>query len=136
MADKTKPVGLHHVEIYVSNLEQTRQFYAWFLGILGYQEFQSWDQGFSFLQGSTYIVFVQTAAKYQDQNYHRCGTGLNHLAFWADSIEQVDQVKELLRDRGVKILYEDRHPAATETDHYAVFFEDPDRIKLELVAPN
>ncbi|MCF7826398.1 MAG: VOC family protein [Candidatus Marinimicrobia bacterium] len=133
---KAKHGGLHHIEIYVSNLEQTRHFYEWFLGLLGYREFQSWDQGFSFLHGSTYVVFVQTAEKYLKQSYHRCGTGLNHFAFWANSIDQVDQVRELLRARGVNILYQDRHPHAGGPDHYAVFFEDPDRIKLELVAPD
>ncbi|NQV43042.1 MAG: VOC family protein [Candidatus Marinimicrobia bacterium] len=132
----SKDAGLHHIEIYVSNLEQTRQFYEWFLGLLGYQEFQSWEQGFSFLQGSTYIVFVQTADKYLDQSYHRCGTGLNHIAFWANSTDQVDQVRKLLGARGVNILYNDRYPHAGGSDHYAIFFEDPDRIKLELVAPD
>ncbi len=132
----SKHTGLHHIEIYVSNLEQTRQFYEWFLGLLGYHEYQSWDQGFSFLHGSTYIVFVQTADKYLDQSYHRCGTGLNHIAFWANSIDQVDQIQKLLRERGVNILYKDRYPHAGGQDHYAMFFEDPDRIKLELVAPD
>jgi hypothetical protein len=34
----------------------------------------------------------------------------------------------------VKILYEDRHPYAGGPDHYAVFFEDPMRMKAEVVA--
>jgi catechol 2,3-dioxygenase-like lactoylglutathione lyase family enzyme len=40
-----------------------------------------------------------------------------------------------LKEKGIKILYEDRHPFAGGKEHYAVFFEDPDRIKVELVAP-
>jgi hypothetical protein len=31
------------------------------------------------------------------------------------------------------MVYE--HPYAGGTDHYAVYFEDPDRIKVEVVAP-
>jgi hypothetical protein len=38
-----------------------------------------------------------------------------------------------LRRRGTGILYQDRHPHAGGDDNYAVFFEDPDRIKVELV---
>lgn len=30
--------------------------------------------------------------------------------------------------------YEDRHPYAGGPDYYAVFFEDPDRMKVEIVA--
>jgi len=55
--------------------------------------------------------------------------------FTADDRNQVNQVTDALRDRGVRILYEDRHPHAGGPDCYAVFFEDPDRIKVELVAP-
>ncbi|KHF36766.1 hypothetical protein CM49_01072 [Paenibacillus sp. P1XP2] len=37
----------------------------------------------------------------------------------------------LLKQKGVKLLYEDRYPYAGGPEHYAVFFEDPDRIKVE-----
>lgn len=40
-----------------------------------------------------------------------------------------------LRDKGVNILYTDTHPFAGGKEHYAVYFEDPDRMKVELVAP-
>ncbi|GAA0595336.1 hypothetical protein GCM10009001_09310 [Virgibacillus siamensis] len=33
-------------------------------------------------------------------------------------------------------MYSDKHPFAGGEDHYAVYFEDPDRIKVELVAPD
>ncbi len=38
-----------------------------------------------------------------------------------------------LKQRGANILYSDKHPLAGGS--YGVFFEDPDRIKVELVAP-
>ena len=67
--------------------------------------------------------------------YHRCRVGLNHLAFHALSRQHVDDVTRKLEAKGVTILYTDRHPFAGGEDYYAVFFEDPDRIKVELVAP-
>ena len=45
------------------------------------------------------------------------------------------KVTKALRQKGVTVLYEDKHPHAGGADHYAVFFEDPDRTKVELVAP-
>lgn len=127
---------LHHVEIYVSDLERSHAFWDWFLQYLGYREFQRWDGGFSFKLGPTYIVFVQTQDRFLDLPYHRCRAGLNHLAFHARSHEQVDELTRLLRARGITILYRDRHPHAGGDDSYAVFFEDPDRIKVEVVAPS
>lgn len=128
-----RPRGLHHVELYVSNLARSVEFWGWFLGQLGYAEYQSWPQGRSWLLDETYIVLVQSERL--DVPYHRQRVGLNHLAFHAESRGQVDSLTEALRARGARILYEDRHPFAGGPDYYAVFFEDPDRIKVEVVAP-
>jgi catechol 2,3-dioxygenase-like lactoylglutathione lyase family enzyme len=56
------------------------------------------------------------------------------LAFHARSREHVDEVTVELRRQGISVLYQDRHPHAGGVGNYAVFFEDPDRIKVELVA--
>ncbi len=125
---------LHHVELYVSDLAVTRTFWSWLLEKLGYTLFQEWEEGFSYMLDSTYLVFVQTEEKHLSVPYHRCRTGLNHLAFHVFDSDEVDDFTALLREKNVTILYEDRHPYAGGAGYYAVFFEDPDRIKVELVA--
>lgn len=102
---------------------------------LGYTPFQKWDTGQSWKLGDTYIVFVQAEQRFLDIPYHRCRVGLNHIAFHAESREQVDELTEKLINMGVATLYTDKHPFAGRPEHYAVYFEDPDRIKVELVAP-
>ena len=126
---------IHHVEIYVSDLKKTIEFWSWFLEELGYDVFQKWDSGISWQLDETYIVFVQTEERFLDVPYHRSRVGLNHLAFHAASRRHVDDITQKLKVMGVTILYTDRHPYAGGKDYYAVFFEDPDRIKVELVAP-
>ncbi|MFS0864634.1 VOC family protein [Fredinandcohnia sp. 179-A 10B2 NHS] len=126
---------LHHVEIYVSNLEESKKFWGWLLGELGYVEYQNWDSGISWKQGDTYLVFVQAEERFLDIPYHRCRVGLNHLAFHATSRKQVDEITQQLQKKGITILYADKTPYAGGPDYYAVYFEDPDRIKVELVAP-
>ena len=130
------PKGLlHHIELYVSNLNRSIDFWSWFLGELGYSLFQEWESGQSWKMGDTYIVFVQTEERFLDIPYHRCRVGLNHLAFHADSREHVDSMTMKLKDKGINVLYTNQHPFAGGDDYYAVYFEDPDRIKVELVAP-
>lgn len=126
---------IHHIEINVSDLNKSIDFWGWLLAELGYELDQEWDSGQSFRIGDTYIVFVQTEDKYKDIPYHRCRTGLNHLAFHAESRQQVDDLTKKLKEKDVLILYQNQHPFAGGKNHYAVFFEDPDRIKVELVAP-
>ena len=126
--------ALHHVELYVKDLAVSKEFWGWLLEKLGYTVFQEWDAGISYLLGETYLVFVQAEEKHLDIPYHRCRAGLNHLAFHGESRAFVDEMTQALRERGVTILYEDRHPYAGGDDYYAVFFEDPDRMKVEITA--
>lgn len=125
---------LHHIEIYVKDLNKSKEFWGWLLNRLGYKEYQSWEQGISYVLEKTYIVFVQAEERFLDIPYHRCRAGLNHLAFHGGSEEFVDEITQELRERGIKILYENKHPFAAGPDYYAVYFEDPDRMKVEITA--
>lgn len=127
--------AIHHIELYVSNLQKSTAFWAWLLiDKLGYTRFQIWDQGISFRLADTYIVLVQTEQKHLDIPFHRKKTGLNHLSFHCSDCYFVDSLTQELREKGIKILYTDRHPFAGGEGYYAVFFEDPDKIKVEVVA--
>ncbi|MEZ4978654.1 MAG: VOC family protein [Chitinophagales bacterium] len=127
---------LHHIEIYVSNLEKSKEFWTWFLSELGYEIFQTWEEGISYKLANTYLVFVQTEAAFLEHFYHRKRTGLNHLAFHAESRAMVDTFREKLIERKIPLLYDNKYPFAGGANYYALFFEDPDRIKVELVAPD
>ena len=125
---------LHHVEIYVSDLNKTIAFWKWLLTEkFSYVISQKWDFGISFLLGDTYLVFVQTEEKYLKQSFNRKNTGLNHLAFHSGSKEFIDNLTLELKSKGINILYPDKHPYAGGEDYYAVYFEDPDRFKVEVV---
>jgi catechol 2,3-dioxygenase-like lactoylglutathione lyase family enzyme len=126
---------LHHIEIYVSNFKKTIEFWEWLLTELGYKKFQEWELGVSWKYDETYLVFVQAEERFLDIPFHRCRVGLNHLAFQTSSKEHVDLLTSTLKDKGIRILYENKHPYAGGEGHYAVYFEDPDRIKVEVVAP-
>ncbi|CAM4480509.1 VOC family protein [Paenibacillus tarimensis] len=126
---------IHHVEINVSNLESSIEFWEWLLTELGYSEYQRWPKGVSWKFGEAYIVFVQADQSYLDVPYHRKRVGLNHIAFHASTRDQLDKLYTNLVSRGVRILYKDKHPYAGGPDYYALYFEDPDRIKVEIVAP-
>ena len=126
--------ALHHVEIYVSDLNKTIAFWEWLLTKkFSYIISQRWEFGISFLYSDTYIVFVQTEKGYLDKPFNRKNTGLNHLAFHCSSKEFVDNLTGELHEKGINILYGDKHPYAGGENYYAVFFEDPDRIKIEVV---
>lgn len=124
---------LHHIETYVSDLKTSREFYDFLLTKLGYSLYQEWEEGVSFKKAEQYLVFVQTPKDFLEEGYHRCRTGLNHLAFHAGTPDDIDQWRKEFLTRRVKLLYDDRYPHAGGPDHYALYLEDPDGIKIELV---
>jgi catechol 2,3-dioxygenase-like lactoylglutathione lyase family enzyme len=129
--------GLNHVEINVSDLQRSIEFWGWLLPQLGFEPYQTWQEGQSYRCDDVYLVFVQAEERFRERQYHRKGPGLNHLALWARSRDQVRAFPELLRERGVRVLYGDRAPGGIGApSEWSVFFEDPDRIKVEIVAPD
>jgi inorganic pyrophosphatase len=124
--------GIDHIEVYVSDLVRSGAFYAELLTHLGYRPYQRWDHGLSYRKGPTYIVIVQVEEGHRLPLYNRRRVGLNHLAFTATSKEAVDTFySEWLGARHITPLYGGVVDDAKGS--YAVFFEDPDRIKLEVV---
>ena len=128
---------VHHVELYVRDVERSRAFWTPFMALLGYVE-DRWSQGVNYRKGAQdpYVSLVQAPPEHLSEGYHRRRVGLNHLALGATSRAHVDEVRQWLRDGGHPLLYDDRFPFATAPGYYAVFCEDPDRIKLEVVAPS
>ncbi|GGP17117.1 hypothetical protein GCM10011346_51790 [Oceanobacillus neutriphilus] len=86
------------------------------------------------LETGRYLPCVQAEERFLDIPCHRSRVDLNHLAFHASSRVFVDEITKKLQQRVITILYSDRHPFAGRENHYAVYFEDPDRVKVELVA--
>jgi len=80
MIETDARVGLlHHVELWVPDLDTARPRWQWLLSSLGYQQFQLWDNGVSYQLGPTYIVLEQSPALI-DGPHDRRRAGLNHLA--------------------------------------------------------
>lgn len=128
---------VHHIELYVGDLDRSTAFWTPLMQLLGY-EAERWSGGMNYVRGpgDTYLCLLPAPAEHAAAGYHRKRIGLNHLAFRAPSRAVVDRVTAWLAARGQAPLYADRHPYAGGPGYYAVFFEDPDRIKLEVVAPS
>ena len=86
----TRAGRIHHLELYVGDLEASRAFWEPFLTRLGYRRYQAWEGGVSFFLEPTYLVLVEVEPAYRAAGYHRKRIGLNHLAFHAESRAQVD----------------------------------------------
>ncbi|HSE03945.1 MAG TPA: VOC family protein [Methylomirabilota bacterium] len=126
---------LYHIQVNVRDAARSLPFYKALLRYLEYRTVYETDAmaGFS---GRGADVWVGVADPgHAGAGFHRKRAGLNHLAFRVDRREDVDRFQaEFLAPRKLAPLYRTpREFPEYRPGYYAVFFEDPDRLKLELV---
>ena len=127
--------SVYHLELNVSDPKISFPFYKDLFAYLGFRITYEDKIIFGASNGELSFWIKKTEDKYKKNIYHRKNPGLNHLAFKVESQEDVDKFyKEFLVPRKTPILYNSpkKFPEYSG-DYYAVYFEDPDRIKLEVV---
>jgi catechol 2,3-dioxygenase-like lactoylglutathione lyase family enzyme len=124
---------LHHVELWVPDLERGIAQWGWLLGELGYDQFQDWPAGRSWRRGTTYLVIEQSPAM-SAAEHDRLRPGLNHLAFYAGTRQRVDALAACAPSHGWTLLFTDKHPYAGGKDHYAAYLANTDSYEVELIA--
>jgi glyoxylase I family protein len=125
---------VHHVDLVVSSIERSLPFYRDLLGPLGYHRISEVEgvrgETIWYFGGPDVSVGLREA---QVENGHdRYRVGLHHLAFDAFSRGVVDERYEWLVSVGAEIESEPQEYAYLP-GYYAVFFDDPDGRKLEIV---
>jgi len=107
--------------------------WGWLLERLGYAQSETWKTGRSWRMGDSHIVLLQVEDPHRYAGFHRKRIGLNHVAFGVSSLAELHDIRQELHDRQIPTLYADQYPNASGPQHVALFLEDPDRIKIELV---
>jgi catechol 2,3-dioxygenase-like lactoylglutathione lyase family enzyme len=124
--------SVYHVQLNVSR--PSIAFYKGLLRHLGYTLICEQDDMFGATNGTTDLWIMQIDARYAARGFHRKAAGVNHVAFRVESRAAVDRfIREFLDVRAIPTLYGGaREYPEYQPGYYAVFFEDPDRLKLEL----
>jgi catechol 2,3-dioxygenase-like lactoylglutathione lyase family enzyme len=127
--------SVYHLQINISDAKRSLPFYKDLLSYFEYKIIDESKEHIGATNGTTDFWIIQTESTHQERKFHRKTTGLNHIAFKVSSKEDVDKfIKEFLTKRKIKTLYNTpKHFPEYKEGYYGVFFEDPDRIKLEIV---
>lgn len=126
--------SVYHVQPNVSDPQRSIPFYTALLEYFEYRTIMVTRDFMGMTNGTTDFWLIETLPEHKSPPFHRKRTGLNHLAFGAESREAVDTFyHEFLVARGIPPLYgPPREYPEYAAGYYGVFFEDPDRLKLEL----
>ena len=126
--------GVHHVDLVVSSIERSLPFYRDLLGPLGFTRIGEVEgergETIWYLGGAGAAVGLRQAQSLGGVDRYRLG--LHHLALNAPSRAAVDERHEWLVLAGAEIETPPREYTYSP-GYYAVFFYDPDGIKLEIL---
>src|SRR6266849_1281640 len=106
--DHAQHGALHHVELWVPDLDRAVASWGWLLTALGYQPFQDWPSGRSWWAADTYIV-VEQSPDLTAESHDRCRPGLNHLAFHIATPASLDELTAAAQQHGWRLMFPDRH---------------------------
>ncbi|MEU9010909.1 VOC family protein [Streptomyces sp. NPDC048479] len=130
----TSALRTGHIGLNVTDLDRSLPFYGDVLGfdVLG----QGKDEGrrFAFLGRDGQLVL--TLWQQADGAYAPALAGLHHLAFEAESIEQVRAAEARLKTLGVDFAHEGVVAHGEGAASGGIFFHDPDGTRLEIYAPS
>jgi glyoxylase I family protein len=127
--------AVHHIDLSVSDVAAARRVYGPMLEFLGYTMVKNrpdgceWDLKSREPFGASIGIRTATSGNAHD----RYAPGLHHLAWRVESRAAVDAAHELLIEHGIPALDPPAHYPEYSGDYYAVFFADPDGLKLEIV---
>jgi catechol 2,3-dioxygenase-like lactoylglutathione lyase family enzyme len=131
-----RSTGVHHVDLVVSSIERSLPFYRDLLGPLGWHGISEVEgergETIFYLSGPGTHIGLREAQTRELGRYDRYALGLHHHCFEAFSRADVDERAAWLEERGAEI---ESHPQeyGYMPGYYALFFYDPDGIKLEIV---
>src|SRR5215207_7926166 len=120
--------GIDHLVIRVSDFDKSKEFYGRLFAFLGFEISDEYDDAIGWTNGKTRFWIGPADAEGRKRKYRIDDVGFHHYAFQLRSRKDVDALESFLREQGVKIV--DR-AAEYYDDYYAVFFLDPDGLKLE-----
>jgi len=131
-----RSTGFHHVDLVVSSILRSLPFYRELLEPLGWYRVGEVEgergETIWYISGPGSSLGLREAQTDTDGPFDRYRIGVHHVAFEAPSRFEVDERADWLRTRGVPIESEPEEYSYIP-GYYAVFFYDPDGIKLEIV---
>lgn len=130
MNDNLSKDPLGHIKLAVNDFKISKIFYSKLFNKLDFTQISDKEKsaGWATLEG--FGIWIAQANILEPQ-YQFSAPGLHHLCVKARSEKEVDEIYEMIKDETHVFDIPQKYPRYTQK-YYAVFFSDPDGMKLEV----
>jgi len=122
-------VGVDHLVLSVGDFARSKAFYRKLLGFLGFKLKHEYADMAGWSNGKTLFWIAAADARGKKHNYRKGDIGFHHYAFELSSRKDVDELGAFLDENKMTVL--DPPGEHYGQNYYAVYFADPDGMKLE-----
>ncbi len=122
-------VGIDHLVLSVGDFTRSKDFYDKLLGFLGFKRKYDYDDMVGWSNGKTLFWIAAADAQGRKRKYRKGDIGFHHYAFELASRKDVDALGAFLEQNDMNVL--DPPGEYYGRNYYAVYFADPDGMKLE-----
>ena len=124
-------IGIDHLYITVSDLQRSESFYDAVMTILGFRKsrFQLDGEGHVQYYNRHFGYVLRPARDTRPHNSY--APGLHHLCLRVEDEQAVRDIARQFKAHGISVS-EPRHYSEYAPDYFAVFFSDPDGLRLEI----
>lgn len=126
-------IGIDHLAIRVSHLERSKHFYNKVLGFMGFTIEWEFGRVIGWNNGETMFWITEADAQGRKHKHRTGDVGYHHYAFELGKREDVDSLYAFLLSEEITIVDAPADYPDYGDGYYAVYFLDPDGLKLEVM---
>lgn len=124
-------IGIDHLAIRVSDFQRSKRFYDRLLTFMGFALEWEFDHVAGWNNGKTMLWITQAEGPGLKRRHHTGDIGFHHYAFELSRRADVDALYAFLKKEKATIVDPPADYPSYGEGYYAVFFLDPDGLKLE-----
>jgi catechol 2,3-dioxygenase-like lactoylglutathione lyase family enzyme len=122
-------VGIDHLVLSVGEFARSKEFYGKLLKFLGFKLKYDYADMAGWSNGKTLFWIAAADEQGRKRKYRKGDIGFHHYAFELASRKAVDELGAFLETNGMTVV--DPPGEYYGRNYYAVYFTDPDGMKLE-----
>jgi len=124
-------IGIDHIYLAVADLQRSEEFYDRIMPLLGFRKNTFQNEGDRHVQYYNRHFGLVLRPGHGKARHDALAPGLHHCCFRVEDCAAVDRVAQRFAGLGIGFSAPQFYPEYAP-DYYAIFFNDPDGIRLEI----